>query len=341
MTTLMRSAAVAAVGLVVALASLGCDDTGTNGGGGGGGGTTTTSTSSTTTPGATTTTVPGTTTTTIGPSHLECAITWSATNTVTLGALQFDTNYSTAGGQMEGVGDAVVCSKLAGDLVTFNDNDAGKILSAAFVSLSGMVAPTDLMKCNFNTPTNDLTAPVASDFVITIVDATDPDTNPVSATVVVTDINCVVVPGPNGTTTTTPTVTTSTVTTSTTIPPAAGFTISFTMADAVTIGALQFTVNYAAANGEFDGLAGAVACTKAAGDLVTFNDEDANKTLNQAYVSLSGFSGPNVLLANCNFTSNGGTPAPSDFVVTVQDATDPAVTPISPLPTINVGVVAK
>lgn len=337
MTTLMRSAAVAAVGLFVAFGTVGCDDNH-----GGGGGTTTTSLAittttsgvTTTTSGVTTTTSGATTTTVAGPSHLECAVTWGLSNAVSIGALQFDTNYSAAGGQMEGTADQVICTKLVGDLVTFNDDDAAQNLSAAFVSLAGFSGPVDVMKCNFNTPNNDLTPPVAGDFVVTIKDATDPNLQPVTADVAVNNINCVEVGG--GTTTTV-----STSTTSTTTGGGATFRIDFAMADAVTVGALQFEVDYAGANGGFNGSADTVQCTKDNGDLVTFNDDEANTNLIQAFVSLAGFAGPNAALSHCTFTSNGGTPAASAFVVTVKDATDPNLAPISPLPTINVTVTAQ
>jgi hypothetical protein len=305
----------------------------------------------TTVPGGTTTTIPGGTTTTLGPTttttagggvcHLECAVTWGVPETVTLGALQFDTDYSGANGQFEGSADQVVCTDLTGSLATFNDNDAQQKLSAGFISLGGIVCPKDVMRCNFNTAPGNTTQPQASDFVVTVLDSTDPNLNPVTATAPVNAIQCTQV-CTGGTTTTVSTSTTTGGSTTTTTGGGPQFTIGFVMAEAVNVGALQFAVDYAGAPGGFNGAADTVACTDQTGSLASFNDIEASSTLNAGFISLGGFSGPDKLLANCTFTQTGGSaPVPGDFAVTVTDATDPSLNPITPFPTVNVTVTAN
>jgi len=117
------------------------------------------------------------------------------------------------------------------------------------------------------------------------------------------------------------------------------FKISFAMDDAVTFGSLQLAIDYADANGGFDGDGKAVQCTnKIDGTLFVINDMGASSTVKAAWLSVAGVAGPNKLLLDCNFTSNGGAPAPTQFVVTVVDVGDPNADPIMPSPTISVTV---
>src|SRR6185295_9161827 len=86
-----------------ALLSASCDDS--DGNGGGGGGTTTTLT------GATTTSVAAasTTTTTLDGCSRACVVTWRVGNAATIGALQFETLYGSAPGNLSGSDDSVEC----------------------------------------------------------------------------------------------------------------------------------------------------------------------------------------------------------------------------------------
>jgi len=336
MRTFTRSAAVA-VGLFAILGSVGCDD---EGGGGGPPNTTLTTVTVTTTSSTVTTTTVSTTTTTTGGggNSLACAVTWGVSNDVTLGALQFDTSYTNAQGEFEGSADQVVCTDLTGSLASFNDVDAERRLSAGLISLGGIDAPRDVIRCNFNTPSGDTTPPVAGDFAITVIDATDPSLNPVTATMAITDITCTPVGG--GTTTTAPATTTTAPVTTTTGGGGSVFTIGFNLVDAVNIGALQFSVDYSGAPGGFDGAADQVECFDRTSSLASFNDDEGTTTLNAGLINLAGFSGPR-LVVECNFTSTGTAPVAGDFAVTVEDAAQPDLTPISPLPTVSVAVTAQ
>jgi hypothetical protein len=276
-------------------------------------------------------------------------VTTSVTSTETLGSLQFDTDYSgdPGGGSFEGSGAGVNCTALAGDFTAFNDVDASSRLSTATISTAGFTGPTDVTECNFQT-SNAALAP--GDFAITVTDASDPAFNPVNPTVEITSVDCVCTGGGSSTTTTAGATTTTIVTTTTTgggttttIPGGGGgFNIEFSLDDAVTLGALQFAVDYSGATGEFVGAADMVACTSplsAGGAFVTFNDEDATTNLNFAAVALAGFTGPTIV-ANCEWAS-AAAPAPGDFAISVVDASDPALNPVVPLPVVSVtGVTA-
>jgi len=274
-------------------------------------------------------------------------VTWRVTNAVTLGSLQSDTGYAGASGSFVGSGAGVSCSALAGDFTAFNDIDAEQKLSAATISTGGFTGPIDVARCTFRT-TNGALAP--SDFTVAITDQAAPDFSATNATLVISDVTCGAGCGGGATTTTTvTTVTTSTSSTSTTVTTTTigggggggPFTVTLTLDDAVTLGALQFTVVYSTAPGEFDGSADTVSCTSplsATGAFVTWNDDDAgtNATLNFAAVALSGFTGPTTV-GTCSFTATA-TPNAAQFVVTVVDASDPGLSPISPLPAVSVAV---
>jgi hypothetical protein len=260
-------------------------------------------------------------------------ITFGVTNTVTLGALQYDTNYASAPGTFDGAGATADCQDLTGSIASFNDVEASSTLTSGLISVSGIVAPRDIVTCNF-TPSGG--TPVAGDFAITVIDATDPSLNPVTATVAITDITCTGGPPTTiGTTTTLGPTTTTTAGTGGT-----DFVIGFTMVDAVNVGALQFSVDYSGAPGGFDGAAATVECFDRTSSLASFNDVEGSTSLSAGFINLAGFAGPNRLLAECNFTSTGAAPVAGDFTITVQDAAAPDLTPISPLPTVTVSAAA-
>jgi hypothetical protein len=264
-------------------------------------------------------------------------VTFSVTNTETLGALQYDTDYSGASGGFDGSAGSVECTRLAGDFAAFNDIEASTTLSSAFISAAGFTGPIDVASCNF-TSTNGALA--AGNFTITITDQSKPDFTPANATVEITDVTCT---GGGTTTTTGPTTTTSTTTgTSTTTVTSGGnlYNVAFDLTDAVTAGALQFEVNYSAAGGQFTGTGAAVACTSplsAGGAFVSFNDVEASTQLNFAAVAIAGFTGPTTV-ANCEFDAPAA-PGAGDFTITVVDASAPDLSPIVPLPTVTVSAV--
>jgi hypothetical protein len=282
--------------------------------------------------------VTSTTTTTIGGPSFDCVVTFGVTNVETLGALQYDTDYSAASGGFDGAAGAVECTRLAGDFAAFNDIEASTTLSSAFISAAGFTGPIDVASCNFTSTNGGL---AAGDFTITITDQSKPDFTPANATVAITNVVCT---GGTTTTTTGPTSTTSTTTgtntTTTTGGPGTLYNVAFDLTDAVTAGALQFEVNYSAAGGQFTGTGAAVSCTSplsAGGAFVSFNDVEASTQLNFAAVAIAGFTGPTTV-ANCEFDAPAA-PNAGDFAITVVDASAPDLSPIVPLPTVTVSAV--
>ena len=316
---------------------------------------TTSSTSTSSTSMAPTTSSSTTSTSMGGAPACDCLVTWAVTNNETLGSLQYDTDYSAAGGSFEGSGAGVNCTALAGDFTAFNDMDAAQILSAATISTAGFTGPIDVSECIFQT-NNAALAP--GDFTVTITDQSAPDFSPTNATMAITSVVCTCTGGTStttlGPTTTTSTTTSTTVstssttsttnttvttssTTTTTVVGGSVWDIEFSLDDAVTLGALQYAVDYSAAGGDFVDMADQVNCTSplsAGGAFVTFNDEDATMTLNFAAVALAGFTGPTVV-ANCEFQS-AAMPVAGNFGINVIDASDPALNPVVPLPGVSV-----
>jgi hypothetical protein len=353
-------------------AGCGFFDSGGGGGGGDGGGkasttTTTVAAHTTTTRPVTTTTIPlGTTTSTEQPAgttttvepppttvpgphdtcpagnHPTCKATFRLKNIVTLGGLQFDVRYNTVDGCFKGIGPDVQChaAQAIDALATFNDDDAHKKLSVGLASVAGIIGPTNVVVCDFI----GATVPSATKFRIDVVDAVDPNVDPAVAVLGVT-FDCS--GGPTTTTVATPSTTS---TTATTLPvEGTEFDVTVRLEDEVTLGGLQFVVDYTQVPGDFRG-SGAVAgeggtleCTSLlpGGALTQFNDDDAGH-LTMGFVSVDGFDGP-ANLARCIFDRDTvGTVARGDFTITVQDATTPDVTPVNPPPQVAVSsVVAR
>lgn len=297
--------------------------------------TTTTSTTTTTSDGG----VTSTTTTTLPVIIQNCTLTFRMTTAVTVGSMQWETDYSDAPGRMRGLGSAVRCNSLvAGALSSFSDNDNAEVLTAGLVSLAGATGPLDLAECKFDATGT----PVLSDFDITVVQARDPDVNPIEPlpAVILKSLDCITATTTTsiigGSTTTLDGGTTTTIDggptttldggTTTTLPGNTGtFNVTFRLnSAAVPIGALQFSVNYAAAPGDFEGTAGDVTCSEGIVEaLFAPNDKDAVRTLTLGIIALDAFSAP-VNVATCKFiaTTEADVPVASDFIVTIDDATD-------------------
>ena len=257
---------------------------------------------------------------------------------VTFAALQLDLSYPVATVSIDGSGTSVACSSLTTALGTFDDDDAGTV-NAGFVDLVGVTGPVDLMTCALTASV----IPSPSDFSVTVIDASDPSLMPIvplpSASV--SSVNC---SGPTTTTslpgTTTTLASSTTTTASSTTTTVAGGTgrscvIGFDLMDPVSLGALQFDVDYSGAGGDFDGSGTSVACsTPLTSASASFNDDEATRTVSAGYLSLSGFTGPTPV-ADCLFTPVGADPLPTDFPVTVIDASAPDLTPINPPPLVE------
>jgi cysteine-rich repeat protein len=166
----------------------------------GGGTTTTTETPTTTveptttTEAPTTTTVPVTTTTTTTSTtlpagfSLTCHVTMRVSSGETLGSLKYQINYAGAPGEFADTGLAVDCTSLiTSGSSNFFDDDANKVLRQSIISLAGFTGPLGVARCDFST--NDA-ALAAGDFAITVTDATTPQLEIVTPSVVVDTIQC-------------------------------------------------------------------------------------------------------------------------------------------------------
>jgi hypothetical protein len=336
---------MAAIAALMAFGSTACNDDDR-----GGGGSTTTSTTATSTT-STTTTSSTTSTTMGGPTGFTCDVTFSVTSGETIGALQYDVDYdgSAQPGEFTGSADLVDCTPnagLGGVIATFNDDEAApNVLSTAVIALTGFTGPIDVATCEY-IKCNAI-EPVAGDFPITLVDASDTSFGPITPGLAAT-LNCV--PGGGGcapasttttTTTTTTTSTTTTSTTTTTTAPSMGggsFAVAFQVEEANNYGALQYDVDYTGAPGGFEGAADSVTCAAdggLGGVIATFNDNEGTTTLSSAIISLGGFAGPTTV-ATCTFVSTGAAPVAGDFTITVIDASDSGLLPINPLPTVSI-----
>ncbi len=160
--------------------------------------------STTTTFGGTTTTSTTSTTSTTFPGSPFCWVRVSMTTNESLGSLQYDLDYSGASGEFEGSADSVTCENLVGGAISTMADDDVDTVGVAVISLSGFTGPTDVTRCVWLPSGAD---PVAGDYSITIVDASDTDAMPVipQPTIEISDISCFA--GPTTTTTSTTTTT--------------------------------------------------------------------------------------------------------------------------------------
>ncbi len=107
---------------------------------------------------------------------------------------------------------------------------------------------------------------------------------------------------------------------------AAQYEVDFRLNTAASYVALQYSADYSAASGDFDGSAAAVSCTPNAGlaALSSFNDKDSSSTLTSAFITTSGIAGP-VVLCTCIFTA-GSAPSAGNFSIAVETY-DPGSSP--------------
>lgn len=259
-------------------------------------------------------------------AQTDCTVTFRLQSAIQAASLQFDVDYARSDLEIAGSGDSVSCVNVAPALGTFVDDDSGATgtLQVAYIAPSGFTGPRDLLICDFATAN----PPLLSDFTVTVRDATSPSYGTIDPlpTVVPSHVDC------GGAYNTTTTTSTTTSTSTTTMPFAqTECTLEFSLTDAVTLGSLQWEVNYANAFGEFAGSGASVQCqNKVTTAFGSMQDKEAEDRLITALISLSGFSGPR-LLQTCKFIADAY-PEAGDFVVTVQDAADQNIQPIHPLP---------
>ena len=176
-------------------------------------------------PATTTTTFsPATTSTTLPTDICDWELSLRLDDAVTFGSLTFTLDYSTASGEMVGVGSDVQCAMttdalLAGvGLSAFNDDESNRIITAGFLSTGGGTGPVDLAACVFAG-----SRPVSGDFAVVVTEAVAPDFTALSPIPSVSIVVGAALPNSCGTSTTTTvapatTTSTSTSTTTTTVP---------------------------------------------------------------------------------------------------------------------------
>jgi len=261
-------------------------------------------------------------------AQTSCTVTFRLWDAVAAASLQFDVAYDRADLEITGTADGVSCVNLAPALGTFTDDDSGStgVLDVAYIAPSGFSGPRDLLVCDFTTDNE----PLLTDFTVTVIDATDTSYAPLDPlpTVVPSHVDC------GGVFNTTTTTTTSTSTTTITVPESSTeCTLEFSLTDAVTLGSLQWEIDYATAPGEFVGSGEAVQCVnKVTTALGMKQDKDAERKVVTALISLAGFAGPSVL-SECQFLADV-VPDVNDFVITVIDAANPSLQPVNPPPNI-------
>ncbi len=118
------------------------------------------------------------------------------------------------------------------------------------------------------------------------------------------------------------------------------FDVDFCLNNGVTLGALQFTVDYDALVGAFQGNTANVTCTDLVEGLSVFNHQQAQRNLLVGLVNTNGFAGPGMIVS-CVFERTGAAaPVTGDFTVTVTTAEDAGGIGILPLPPVSVCGVA-
>jgi hypothetical protein len=129
---------------------------------------------------STTTTSTTTSTTVIGVTPSQFDISFDVDDAGNYGALQYNVDYTAAPGGFNGSADMVSCTAgaaIAGSIVTFNDDEGALTLRTGIISLAGFAGPANLAVCTFDSTG---ATPVAGDFAITVVDASDPGLNPIA-----------------------------------------------------------------------------------------------------------------------------------------------------------------
>jgi len=114
------------------------------------------------------------------------------------------------------------------------------------------------------------------------------------------------------------------------VPPASYFVV-FGVTNSVSIGTLQFTVDYTSSDGEFAGSGTLVSCTSMQGSvLFSATDTDLSKSLQAGIVGPTPLATP-ADLARCVFDrATYGLAEAEDFTITVNVATDGDGNPIDP-----------
>ena len=107
--------------------------------------------------------------------------------------------------------------------------------------------------------------------------------------------------------------------------------------DAVTLGALDFEIDYSATDSAFLGEGTSVDCTSLlVGPAVAFDNDSAAGKLSVSVAEAAGFSGPTDI-ATCNLRERTTVATAADLVVEVIDASDPGAQSVTPMPSVSAG----
>jgi hypothetical protein len=294
----------------------------------------------------------------LGTGEFHCDITFGVTNATRLNNVQAVVDYEATDGDFVGFLRDLECEPLVNsalvDVVDYGrcDRACRPELAISVMTQQDVDAPLDLVRCAFVARKR----PKASQFRPRLMDYAA-DAEPQLAA---TRVSCSL--GED-----TPSASTSTSTTSTVVSEctqACGefeecidgecigiddYSITFSVADAQTFGALTVYLRHDCGLGRFVGDGAAVDCEF--GDfnaLPAFNNDVTDthpcdprdrEALQFAagFISTTGVRTPADLFT-CRFRSNGGVPAPEDFRIEVPDATDVDGAPLWPWPTVTVRV---
>jgi hypothetical protein len=284
-------------------------------------------------------------------ADLDCSVRIGLTNDSAFSNLDAKIGYADAPGTFVGLGNDVECTRVTDRLATYVSNwncgpeegcygDEQPLLYLQGVADHDVAGPMDLARCRFvgSEP------PESRDFDFAIVEVSDEQFRPVVPPphLAITGVECRDV----GVTTTTTTL----------ADPCAGvqcgddeaciegdclptasYEVDFGVDNDADFGALQFDVVYDCREGTFDGLGGNVACrvNPVLNAWGGFNNRPCEAVTDTARLTTgivtgsSKIDGP-MIVASCRYTSVAGSAPRADaFDITVVDASDPSLMPIS------------
>jgi len=282
-------------------------------------------------------------------ADLDCSVRISLINDSAFANLDVKIDYSNAPGSFVGLGNAVECTRITDRLAVYVSNwncgpeegcygDEQPVLYLQGLSDHDVTGPMNLARCRFvgSEP------PEPRDFDFAIVDATDEEFGPVipPPLLAITGVDC----------------RDADVTTTTLADPCAdvqcedgtacvyggcvptsSYEIDFGVDNDADFGALQFDVIYDCREGSFDGLVGNVACVvnPALNAWGGFNNRACDPVSDMARLTAGIVSGSSkidgpMIVTSCRYTSMTGEPPSADaFGITVVDASDPSLAPIT------------
>ena len=237
-----------------------------------------------------------------------CDVTIAVDGTGSLGGLEMRIGYGSADGAFVGSGDAVSCTGLAdGAYQSARHDTIAESLDLGLLSVIGVPLPGDFWRCQFQ---SNSAVPTANQFSVTIDESMDPQLAPLAVTGHVSAIFCSqqAVCG-NGVVEGTEECDTGAASVACTsgcklTRNSQRCRVRFRVSGATPLGGLQFWVNYAAANGDFEGTGASVSCSEAlASSLTAVLDRDADHELRLGLISPGAIPLP-ADLWECSFLTN-------------------------------------